>query len=268
MKIYHLKSKNQGKTSLILVGVHGNEKCGIEAFEKIAPTLSIKNGEVFFIIGNPKAVEKNVRFIDENLNRLFRKEILSENKNTYERTLVPELMKYMQKSDALLDIHASNTPDSEPFIIAESNAKYITKHLPIKIVVSGFDKLEPGGTDGFMNSLGKIGICIECGYTKDQKSTEVAMESIYTFLGLMGHIDTEEKSNEEQVCYQMETLYHTKTDSFKLTKEFKDFEFVEKGTLIGIDGADSILAQKDGFILFARNRDAKGDEAFLFGIKK
>lgn len=268
MQKYHIKGINPGKTSLILAGIHGNEKCGIEAFKQIIPALSIQNGEVFFVFGNPKAIERNVRFIDENLNRLFKKETLSENNQTYERTLVSKLMEYMKQSDALLDVHASNTPDSKPFIIAENNAKDITKNLPIKITVSGFDELEPGGTDGFMNSLGKIGICVECGYTQDFQSTEVAIETIYAFLESMGHIDTEQKTTKEQVSYHMENLYHTKTNNFRLTKTFSDFEFLKKGTLIGTDGTENVFATKDGYILFARNRDMENAEAFLFGIKK
>ncbi len=34
-QIIELNGKEKGPTNMILVGVHGNEKCGVEALEKI-----------------------------------------------------------------------------------------------------------------------------------------------------------------------------------------------------------------------------------------
>lgn len=268
MEYFYIKGNKSGKTSIILAGVHGNEPCGIEAFSQIIPTLAIEHGEVYFLIGNPKALESNIRFIDENLNRLFKKEVLESPPNTYERSCAQRIIPYLQKADALLDIHASNTPESIPFIIAEPNSIEVTSALPIETIVSGFDELEPGGTDGFMNSLGKIGICVECGYTKDPRTTEVAKESILSFLSSMAHITAKPTTRKTKVTYQMETLYHTKTNSFVLTKEFADFEFIPKGTHIATDGNEKVFSEKDGCILFARNRTAIDAEGFLFGVKK
>lgn len=261
-----------GKTSLIIAGVHGNEKCGIEAFDQLLPSLVIESGTVHFLYGNPGAINKNVRFVDTNLNRLFRDDdkLSQEQKESYEYSQMKRIQEYLLQADALLDIHASNTPDSQPFIIAENNSQEIIDKLPISICVSGFDILEPGGTDGYMNSLGKIGICIECGYTNNQHSTEVAMKSILDFLSAMGHIKNKSENNveKEKVFYHMDTLYHTHTDSFKLEKEFDDFEPLVQGQIIGYDGDTIVKAEKDGIILFARNRDTIGAEAFLFGEEK
>ena len=52
-----------GKTSVIIAGIHGNEMCGIKAFEKILPSLSIDCGKVIFLIGNPVALSENKRLI-------------------------------------------------------------------------------------------------------------------------------------------------------------------------------------------------------------
>ena len=47
-----------------------------------------------------------------------------------------------------------------------------------------------------------------------------------------------------------------------------DFEEIEKDQLIGIDGDKEVYAKKKSFILFARNREQIGEEAFLLGEKK
>ena len=51
-----IEGSNPGPTSVILAGIHGNEPCGIIAFERILPSLKINSGKVIFEIGNPLAI--------------------------------------------------------------------------------------------------------------------------------------------------------------------------------------------------------------------
>jgi len=263
-----LTGRNKGQTSTILVGVHGNEKCGIEALDALLPTLKIENGTVFVGYGNPLAIKKNVRQVEANLNRMFKlksalkkQEIIS-----YEYKRAQYIKKHLDRSEALLDVHASSTPKSKPFVICEKNAFEISKYLPIKIVVSGFDKNQPGGTDYYMNQKGKIGICIECGYINDIRSKQIAKNSILAFLALRGHVKGQTKK-QNQLFIGIYKLYTTKTSQFTLVKKFKDFENIIKNQIIGYDGNKAISSPKDGIILFARNRNEKGEEAFLLGKK-
>ena len=60
---------------LISCGVHGNETAPIEMVETIfneikSSNLAVEN-ELLLIIGNPPAINRAERFVDENLNRLF-----------------------------------------------------------------------------------------------------------------------------------------------------------------------------------------------------
>ena len=258
-----------GPTSVVLAGVHGDERAGIEAFKKILPTLQIEKGQVFFGYGNPRAIASNARFVETNLNRMFKPDFMlsEEEKTSYEYARAQLIKKYLDQSDALLDIHASRTPNSTPFVICESNAKGIVEYLPISLVVSGFDTVEPGGTDYYMNSLGKIGVCVECGYFGDPESSRVAEKSIFAFLKSRGHI-ANDTTPQRQSYLRMYEIYITKTSSFTLAKSFNDFEEVLAGQIIGIDGKKEIYTEKDGVILFARNRKEIACEAFLLGEKK
>lgn len=264
-----ITGKKSGPTSIILAGVHGDEKCGIEAFKNILPSLKIERGTVLFGFGNPRAIEKNKRFTESNLNRMFKSADLLSNKekNSYEYGRAQLLKKYLKQADTLLDIHASFTPNSKPFIICEANAEKIVKYLPITSIVSGFDQIQPGGTDYFMNSIGKIGICIECGYLGDQKTTKMAKKNIIAFLKACGHISNDLQPK-KQTYIRMYDLYKTRSKKFFLSKPFSDFERVLKGQLIGIDGKNEVRADKNSLILFARNRTRIGDESFLLGEKK
>lgn len=262
------EKSSDGPISVIMAGIHGNEICGMQAFKEVLPNLKIDYGLVHFVLGNPKAIQKKVRFLDLNLNRMFKsvENYSTEEKKTYEFRKAQELKKILQNAGALLDIHSSNSESSQPFIIAERNADLIVKNLPVKTIVNGFDIVEPGGTDSYMNSIGKVGICIECGSTSSPDSIEIAKTAINNFLITVGHTAKYEKINlVKQERIQMFELYHTQTDKFVLAKNFADFELVKKSTIIGKDGDNFVRAWEDSIILFARNRVQAGSEGFLLG---
>ncbi|MCR4260828.1 MAG: succinylglutamate desuccinylase/aspartoacylase family protein [Candidatus Colwellbacteria bacterium] len=264
-----IRGELEGPTSIILAGVHGDEKCGTEALLKLIPNLQIKKGIVWFGYGNPRAIEKNVRYTETNLNRMFKSddELDDTEKSSYEYERARFLKKYLDKADALLDLHASFTPGAKPFVLCEANANDIVKYLPFDLMVTGFDEVEPGGTDYYMNKMGKIGICAECGYLGDPESTKRAEESIIFFLKARGHIDGEVVAKGLSYIH-MYQLYLTKTNKFVLAKPFKDFEEIRSGQVVGTDGSEEIRAPKDSIILFARDRNQINDEGFLLGEKK
>lgn len=266
--IIDLFGKKTGPTTIILVGVHGNERCGIDVIKELLPSLKIQKGRVLIAYGNPKAIQENVRYIETNLNRLFKPEkILSDKeRKSYEFSRVQFLKKYLDQADYLLDVHASLTPDSQRFVICEENAKDIIKYLPVSLVVSGFDKVEPGGTDYYLNQRGKIGICIECGYFNDTSSKKITKESVISFLTACGNITGTTKEY-SQTKIAIRGLYSTK-NNFVLARQFKDFEKIKTGEIIGKDGAEEIKMPINGIILFARNRNTSDEEAFLYGQYK
>ena len=160
-----LRGKEPGPHIVISGSVHGNETCGPDAFEEILPTLSLARGSATFVISNPKARERRVRFTEANLNRLFKSDefISPEQKSTYEYKRSRELMPLFLEADALLDIHSGATPGMEPFAICNPLSGAVARTLGFPIVSWGWDVLEPGGTDDYMYLNGKIGVCVECG---------------------------------------------------------------------------------------------------------
>ncbi|MBN1779373.1 MAG: succinylglutamate desuccinylase/aspartoacylase family protein [Candidatus Buchananbacteria bacterium] len=260
-----LKGKQAGPTSVILVGVHGDEKCGLLAIKKILPRLKIEEGLVLIGVGNPLAAQRNKRYIQADLNRMFKpaKSILASDKKSYEYKRAQVLKRYLKQADFLLDLHSSASRKSKPFIICQANARKIIQYLPVGLVVSGFDQKEPGGTDYYMNKIGKVGICVECGYTKDKKSTLLAEKSILNFLKAAGNIENNLTAGNKKIYFKIFQLYRNKTDNFVLKKQFADFEKINAGQIIGVDGSRQIKAKKSGLILFAHNRSQAGREAFL-----
>ncbi|MEK9177440.1 MAG: succinylglutamate desuccinylase/aspartoacylase family protein, partial [Patescibacteria group bacterium] len=102
--------KAPGKTLAVFGGMHGNERVGVRAIEHLVSTLSVLRGTVHLVYANPPAIEKNVRLVDANLNRLFDRGIKGD---TYEYARALELMDLLDSCDALLDIHSYNSPTGD-----------------------------------------------------------------------------------------------------------------------------------------------------------
>jgi predicted deacylase len=266
-----INTKKPGPCVAIFAGIHGNEICGIEAFKTIIPTLNIDCGSVIFAYGNPRAIEQNLRFTEYNLNRAFKDDscFSDDEKNTYEYKRAQKLKNILTDVDILLDIHSSFTPGSEPFIICEKNALPIVSRFSKSFVriAHGFDTVESGGTDGYMNSVGKIGICIECGYHYAPGAVSIAEKTIVDFLTITGNITGRNIPDKMQrPIVQVETMYTTQTDLFEPVKEFDDFEPVTQEQIIGFDTGTPVYAPKNGFVVFARKREKIGSEGFVFGV--
>jgi succinylglutamate desuccinylase len=62
-----------GPTLLILGGIHGNEPAGVLAAARVLPRIKERRaalrGEVVFLRGNTRALQRKVRYIDADLNR-------------------------------------------------------------------------------------------------------------------------------------------------------------------------------------------------------
>ncbi|MBU2496944.1 MAG: succinylglutamate desuccinylase/aspartoacylase family protein [Nanoarchaeota archaeon] len=266
-KVFKINSKKKGPIVVIMGGVHGDEICGVKVIDFLKKHIKeIDRGTIYLIYGNPLAIKQEKRFVEMNLNRAF----LQENKidkikiNSYEYKRAKELMPILSSANFLLDIHSSKTPNAKPFVICEPHSYKLISHLPFQIVSSGWDKLEPGSTDAYVNKNKKYGICIECGYHTDKKTYDLAKKSALIFLNETVILKGE---NYKSITYPQKIInvykiYITKTN-FKPVRQFLDFELIKSNELIGFDGKKEIRTKKESFIIFCRQRKLPGEEAFL-----
>lgn len=261
--IIEISSNIPGKTTTIMAGVHGNELSGLRAVENILKTINVISGKVYFITANLKALAIKQRQFEKNLNRCF----LSNNQEqSYEDNRAREIMPYLQNSDYLLDVHnTTNQENSVPFLISEH--KELGKYFDVNLVVSWFDKLHPGGSDGYMNSLGKIWLCLESGSIYDSNGPKLAEKSILNFLRFTKNIAGEANIHQPQKFIKFTNIYKNKTLDFKFSKQYKDFEEIEANTIIAYDREEKIITKKDQIITFPYLPQKIGDECFCLGEK-
>lgn len=206
LESFTFKGKKNGPNLLILGAVHGNEPCGTRAIQRMLKeikqnTFNIISGSITFIpVCNPKAFEKNVRYVESNLNRhLYPKD----NPETYEDELGNELCAYLQQADILLDLHSySRGGPAFGFISTAITQEEIDLigHCDLPYAVYGFgeayknanikiDKNSAMGMREYILTQGGYGITIECGQHDDPESEDVAYHIIQNVLYGLGFIE-------------------------------------------------------------------------------
>jgi len=263
IKVIEKIGNNPGKNIVILAGVHGNEKFGVKMLKKLIPKLNILKGKVTFIYANLKAIKQNKRFVECNLNRCFLINQPQEITESLEGKTAKEIMPYLDKADLMLDLHASFTADSIPFIICDKQSFEFAQVLPFEIVSYNWDEFEPGSTDYYMNLQNKIGICVECGYLSDKESEIRGEKALLNFLSNAGAIDFKIQETPPSKFYQIIDLYKNKKGRFKKSRDFADFEILKEKTLVGLDGDKKIFADKNEILIFVRDAVCLGEECFI-----
>lgn len=256
------KGKAPGPTLSIFAGVHGNEKAGILALKKVIKEVKLQRGTVYFVFANPRAIAKDIRQIDKNLNRCF---IKNNSGKTWEDQRAKELMKIIDLTDGHLDLHASNSKKSIPFIICEKESFDLARKMDFSIVSYGWDRIEPGATDGYASQQKKVAMCLECGSVHNHHSNvTLAEKSVYQFLQYFncGAKKVAYNSRKQKLIKAFKAV-PKKTNDFSFTKTFNDFEQLKPGQLIAQDGRKKYIAKKDEIIIFASVKANVNTEAFI-----
>jgi len=273
--ILHRRGSSPGRRVAVFGGVHGNEPCGVTALDDLARTLDILRGEVFFVYANPPAIAAGVRFIERDLNRCFgdaQRAFVQPMLGSQERRRAEELMSVLDRCEALLDIHSTSNAGSAPFVICEPHSLALADQLSgFPILATGWDAVQPGASDYYMNttqladnSRGR-GICVECGHHQDPQAPALARSALLEFLVATGVIDGPRgQAPADQRVVEVFRSHITETD-FELARPFLNFERLRPGDTIGTDGGTAHVVEEDLCILFARDQDEPGKEAYVLG---
>jgi succinylglutamate desuccinylase len=115
---------------LLIGGTHGNEPTGISLAQKI---INQKLKNIDGILANPKAIQKNVRFTETDLNRSFE----SIFPLSFEEKLAFELKPKLKNYDLIIDIHDTDDIGTTCAIVTNS-----PNQLQIQTCVAlGLDKM-------------------------------------------------------------------------------------------------------------------------------
>ncbi len=281
-----------GPTIIAIGGMHGNEPSGVEALEYVFKKLNkLKpsfKGEIIGIRGNLKALQSGKRYLDTDLNRLWKMrpnmEDLVSPEETREKEEFTEIQAYIEKTIAsrkgpliFLDLHTTSA-ESPPFILIGDtlrNRKFVSKlGLP---VVLGVEEQLDGPCMSYINATGHIAIGFEAGEHRAASSVKNHKCLVWNLLARAGclsedalpDIQSSRKWLKTQVdgigddFFEVRLRYGiTPEDAFKMKKGYLNFQAIDKGEKLARDHKGDVVASDKGFI-FMPLYQSQGDDGFF-----
>ena len=277
-KKYTFSSEKNGPNILFLGAIHGNEPAGSKAIymvlEKFASkALTPLKGSVSFIpVSNPKAFENNIRYIDENLNRIIKK---YNTPKTNEQQIANELVEHIAQADVIIDLHSTFCPLGEPFIFSDypdEMADKISSALNIKYIIKGWPQIYATSstiqdltTGACAQSFGKTCLTIECGHHYAESSIQTAYYSIMNTLLCLNILQGYPSKPIKQEYIIMDSIIF-KSKEGMLSKDYNHLDKVKAGEILATyeDGTTEICP-KDSYILLPKANAPVNSEWFYLG---
>jgi succinylglutamate desuccinylase len=283
-----------GPTVIILAGMHGNEPAGVVAVSNVLDTLeevrSHFRGKVVGLRANIKALKHGVRYVDEDMNRIWFPSIIDQIRekpqdelNSSERVEIKHLLQILDRltkeADSpiiMVDVHTFSA-EGWMFTITNRQSRH-TKLLSqlYAPMVFGIEETLRGTALGYYQDRGMISIGLEGGQHENDLTPYNTRASIILLLEAAGCIEKglgseirefqqHLKSHTKFLPSQTELVYQhiiEPGDNFSMRPGYKNFQTVKKGEWLANDREGKIKARCDGFILMPLYQ-SQGDDGFF-----
>lgn len=258
--------------------VHGNEPCGAIALDwLLRMDLRPVRGKLSFAFVNvaayaafDPATPDATRWIEEDFNRLWGPGVLDDpdRRVTPEVVRAREIRPWLATVDLLLDIH-SMQHKTQPLIIAGPAAK--GRRLARDIGWPGIVVTDQGHAEGMRMrdwrgfsdpASPRNAALVECGQHWESEAAEVAKDCATGFLRATGAVAPDfgvermagRPPRPAPTFYEVSGPVTIETDAFRFAEDWRGFEHLEQGRLIGWDGARAIHAPHDPTVLIMPSR--------------
>lgn len=258
----------------MLGGVHGEEKPGVIALERLAAqlqdgSLSLVRGQVTVIPRvNAEAVARGLHFVEENLNRVARRHPAPA---THEQRLADELVSLMAAHDAVLDLHGTQAPTS-PFVFLDDESVPVRRWadaLGADVLLTGWSALYAGSgavtTTECAQALGKRALTVEAGRNDDPAAAEFAFLAAMRTLGHFGLITGKPRPPAPKLLRLASVVRRDRAGAF--ARPWKNFDVVKKGEPIAryADGV-ALSAPEDGLVVMPYAGAGVGEEWYYLAV--
>ncbi|RLD28786.1 MAG: aspartoacylase [Bacteroidetes bacterium] len=290
-----IQGNKERPTLVFFSGIHGNESAGVfalqEFFNHIKSHHKNFKGNIYGVLGNPKALELNQRHVDCDLNRIWtssniealksKEELNTEEKEQIElHSLLKEILENNKGPFYFIDLHTTSSK-TLPFITINDAIinRNFSKLFPVPIVL-GIEEYLNGPLLSYINELGYVSLGFESGQHDEQDAITNGIAFIYlslVFTNILSKSDVKgfneyynklnNASNNVTEIFEVIYLHKIKNDEvFKMKTGFKSFETIKKGELLAISDDKEIVSKYNAKI-FMPLYQTKGREGF-FIIKK
>jgi predicted deacylase len=269
--VWSFEGSRPGPHLMIAGLTHGNEPAGRDAVLRLVEkSVRPLAGRLTLALVNPAAAALGRRFVDRDMNRLWRDDWLDEDSSSVEAARARELRPLLRQVDVVLDLHTT-TFVARPFFVIADLAK--TRALADRMAWPPTQQLMPGGcVDGrHLTDYGRfsdpghpaVAVTVECGTHDAAASAGVALEAARRFLDVVqGRVPARPNASIER--FRTKEPCVALTDRFVLRVPSTGFVAVRQGEVVAMDGGRPVEAPGDLVIVSPRPDPRAGQTAFLW----
>ncbi len=279
--LINLPGNRDDPTFIVFAGVHGNEPSGLIALEKVLEKIKDQQitlqGSFYAIAGNLPAIQKTVRFCDEDLNRVFlpkrvakvqdSQEVLNiEEKQLQEILhLTQEINRQTSGEVYFIDCHTTSA-ESVPYI--SLNEGYRDSYVFAKGIaatsIMGIEREIKGCLPEWFNQQGWHGFTFEAGQHFAASSVESQEAVIWQGLFHAGCLtQTEHKKlfdwshqvlythgDNHYSFYSVISSYRIQPDEkFVMKPGYKNFQKIHRGEALATSNGQPVYSPANAYIL-------------------
>lgn len=274
---------------VVFCGVHGNEKAGIKALDRMLPFLesAVLTGSVFVLSGNIPALVSNQRFIDKDLNRLWKREVIhpvytlgsgiSENRDRKELlALISGITQSFTGALYFVDIHTTSAP-SVPFVTMDDSLinRRFTTVFPVPVVL-GIEEYLQGALLSYINQLGFVSLGFEAGEHRSEQSVTNAESFLYLVFSVSGILTGHEQlikkhwnilaksSGKYRGFFEVTYKYTIGVDEhFTMRSGYENFQSLSAGETIAESDGVPVKTGKEALIFMPLYQE-QGEDGYFF----
>lgn len=287
-----------GAPTLIVVGgMHGNERAGVEASHRVARVLASRaellEGSVVFLAGNLQALALGRRFVDRDLNRAWTSEGVAAlqrrsiedsgepplAEDAEQRELMAVLDEILAEAEGLvylLDLHTTSGTGGPFSTVADDlRNRRIALQLPVPMVL-GLEELVEGTLHEYLATRRCITVAFETGQHDEPASVDRAEAGIWIMLEATGvapegALDEVEPARERlerdtaRLPRVLEMRYRHPVepeDAFRMHAGYGNFQRIRRGEILAEDRDGPVVAPETARILMPLYQ-AQGQDGFF-----
>jgi len=289
------RGTHAGPTLIIMGGIHGNEPAGVLAARRVVSKLEelrfTLGGEVVLLAGNTRALERDMRYVDADLNRLWTSENVQKIKaGTSSRGEISEALEQRELLGEIeaaiarargeiffVDLHTTSAP-GKPFATVGDTLRNrrFALNFPVTIVL-GLEEQIDGTLLEYANNLGLITLGLEAGQHLEPASANHHEATIWIACQATGNLGRHDIP-EFEAYYSLlaratggkrvvEVRYRhaiSPEENFRMEPGFNNFQPVAKGQVLARDRNGEIASKEKGLVLLPLYQSL-GDDGFFVG---
>ena len=289
-----LRSSQPGPTLVCFGGIHGNEPAGVRALELVFEALATDPGALVRgcfvgIRGNLPALEEKVRFLGEDLNRMWTRPRIQrimareefamsteEKELTEILGLIARLLREEKPPFYFVDLHTTSSP-TLPFVTINDAVinRSFSSQFPVPVIL-GIEEYLEGPLLSYINELGYVSLGFESGQHDEEEAVANAVDFLWLALGFAGLLEEGADPDGPQRPIRLreaalgdhhfyEVFYrHALEDAsrFRMARGFRSFQKAPRGTLLAHDQGKPVYMKRNG-LLFMPLYQKQGEEGFF-----